>query len=210
MMHLVALIDCRSFNFARCSFTPWHQIAHRLTTHADLLERVYRSEHDPIERLMEEIRFPSRPTKASQGKQHLSFSTFETILSSAFPPASFQATLFACIRRLSTPVIYLEAALAHMKEVKRLLQTPSLFGDDPQPGELRAVKVIPNAAAQEESFYIPTNMRVPVASVIHRLFDAEPLSDGDGKEFRGRSQGCRPGDRHRAAGGNRENEPFIL
>jgi hypothetical protein len=44
------------------------------------------------------------------------------------------------------------------------------------------VKVIPNAAAQEEGFYIPTNMRVPVASVIRRLFDAEPLSDGDGKE----------------------------
>jgi transcriptional regulator with XRE-family HTH domain len=29
---------------------------------------------------------------------------------------------------------------------------------------------------------VPTNMRVPVTSVIHRLFDADLLSDGDGQE----------------------------
>lgn len=187
----VAVIDCRGFKFARRFFTRWHEIAHRLTTHGDLLEPVYRSEHDPIERLMDEIAghigfyepiFQPAYREASRGKRHLSFGTVEAIISSAFPAASFQATLFACTRRLPMPVIYLEAALAHKKEVRRLLQTPSLFGDDPPPGELRAVKVIPNTAAQEEGFYIPTNMRVPVASVIRRLFDAEPLSDGDGKE----------------------------
>jgi hypothetical protein len=196
----VAVIDCRGFKLARRFFTRWHEIAHRLTTHTDMLEPVYRSEHDPIERLMDEIAghigfyepiFQPAYRQASRGKQHLSFSTVETIISSAFPAASFQATLFACTRRLSTPVIYLEAALAHKKEVKRRLHTPSLFGDDLPPGELRAVKVIPNAAAQEEGFFIPTNMRVPVASVIHRLFDAEPLSDGDGQEDLGQweSQG---------------------
>ena len=70
-------------------------------------------------------------------------------------------------------MIYLEAALAYKKEVKRQLATPSLFGDDPPPGELRAVKVIPNKAAQQERFTIPTNMRVPADSVIHRLFEAD-------------------------------------
>lgn len=187
----VAVIDCRGVKLARRFFTRWHEIAHRLTTHGDMLEPVYRSEHDPIERLMDEIAgqigfyepiFQPAYQQASRGKRHLSFSTVEAIIGSAFPAASFQATLFACTRRLSTPVIYLEAALAHKKEVKRRLQTPSLFGDDPPPGELRAVKVIPNVAAQEEGFFIPTNMRVPVASVIHRLFDAEPLSDGDSME----------------------------
>jgi hypothetical protein len=44
------------------------------------------------------------------------------------------------------------------------------------------VKVIPNPAAQEDGFFIPTNMRVPAASVIRRLFDGEPLADGDGLE----------------------------
>jgi hypothetical protein len=53
------------------------------------------------------------------------------------------------------------------------MATPSLFDEEPPPGELRAVKVIPNKAAQDEGFTIPTNMRVPPGTVIHRLFDAE-------------------------------------
>lgn len=187
----VAVIDCRGSKSARRFFTRWHEIAHRLTTHADMPEPVYRSEHDPIERLMDEIAghvgfydpiFGPAYQQASFGKRHLKFGTVEAIIGSAFPAASFQATLFACARRISTPVVYLEAALAHKKEVKRLLATPSLFGDDPPPGELRAVKVIPNKAAQAERFTIPTNMRVPADSLIHRLFDAEPLTDDDGEE----------------------------
>jgi hypothetical protein len=187
----VAVIDCRGNKLARRFFTRWHEIAHRLTTHADMLEPVYRSEHDPIERMMDEIAghvgfyeplFQPAYQRASEGKPLLTFGTVETIISVAFPAASFQATLFACARRLTTPVVYLEAALAHKKEVKRRLQTPSLFGDDPPPGELRAVKVIPNEAAHEEMFVIPTNMRVPEASVIHRLFVDETASEGTCKE----------------------------
>lgn len=120
--------------------------------------------------------------QASEGKPLLSFGTVESIISGSFPTASFQATLFACARRMTTPVVYLEAALAHKKEVKRKMATPSMFGDDPPPGELRAVKVIPNTAAQEEGFTIPTNMRVPIVSVIHRLFDAEPQTSGEASE----------------------------
>src|SRR5262249_42357556 len=50
------------------------------------------------------------------------------------------------------------------------------------PGELRAVKVIPNKEAQQEGFTIPTNMRVPVGSVVPQLFEAERLTDDDGQE----------------------------
>jgi hypothetical protein len=187
----VAVIDCRGTKLARRFFTRWHEIAHRLTTHADMPEPVYRSEHDPIERMMDEIAghvgfydplFQPAYQQASEGELLLKFGTVEAIISGAFPAASFQATLFACARRLTTPVVYLEAALAHKKEVKRRLATPSMFGDDLPPGELRAVKVIPNKAAQQERFTIPTNMRVPADSVIHRLFDAKLLTDGDGQE----------------------------
>ncbi|MCZ7647989.1 MAG: hypothetical protein M5U26_22480 [Planctomycetota bacterium] len=187
----VAVIDCRGNKLARRFFTRWHEIAHRLTTNADLLEPVYRAEHDPIERLMDEIAghvgfydpiFNPSLIAASEGKQHLSFSTVESVRSSAFPNASFQATLFACTRRTASPVIYLEAALAHKKEVKRQLVTPSLFGEPPPPGELRAVKVIPNEAARQARLTIPQNMRVPLGSLIFRMFDAELLTDGDGTE----------------------------
>jgi hypothetical protein len=180
----VAVIDCRGNKLARRFFTRWHEIAHRLTTHADGgdTEPGYRSEHDPIERLMDEIAghigfyspiFDPAFRQASEGKSLLTFGLVESIISVAFPTASFQATLFACARRVTTPVIYLEAKLDHKKEVKRKMATPSLFDEEPPPGELRAVKVIPNKAAQDEGFTIPTNMRVPPGTVIHRLFDAE-------------------------------------
>jgi hypothetical protein len=187
----VAVIDCRGSKLARRFFTRWHEIAHRLTTHTDMPEPVYRSENDPVERMMDEIAghvgfydpiFRPAYQQALLGQPHLKFGAIETIIGSAFPAASFQATLFACTRRLPTPVVYLEATLAHKKEVKRRLATPSLFDDEPPLGELRAVKVIPNKAAQQEGFTIPNNMRVPAASVIHRLFDAEPMTDGDGEE----------------------------
>ena len=187
----VAVIDSRGGKLARRFFTRWHEIAHRLTTHADLLAPVYRSEHDPLERLMDEIAghvgfyepiFHPAFRRASDGKPHLAFGTVESVISGAFPAASFQATLFACTRQMPTPVVYLEATLAHKKDVKRKLATPSLFGDAPPPGELRAVKAIPNKAAQREGFTIPTNMRVPADSLIHRLFDAEPQTTGDREE----------------------------
>jgi hypothetical protein len=160
-----------------------------LTTDAD--EPVYRSEHDPIEQMMDEIAghvgfyepiFQPAFQQASLDQPHLKFATVETIIKGSFPAASFQSTLFACARRLPTPVVYIEAALAYKKEMKRRLATPSLFGDDPPPGELRAVKVIPNKAAQQDGFTIPTNMRVPAASVIHRMFDGKPLTDVDSQE----------------------------
>src|SRR5262249_17052748 len=110
-------------------FTRWHEIAHRLTTHADGgdTEPGYRSEHDPIERLMDEIAghvgfygpiFDPAYKQASFEKAHLTFNMVEAIIGAAFPAASFQATLFACARRLTTPVVYLEAMLAHKKEVQ--------------------------------------------------------------------------------------------
>ena len=187
----VAVIDCRGSKLARRFFTRWHEVAHRLTTHADMPDTVYRSEHDPIEQMMDAIAghvgfyeplFQPAYKRAIEGKSHLTFSMVDAIISSAFPSASFQSTLFACTRRMTTPVVYLEAALDHKKEVKRRLAMPSLFRDAPPPGELRAVKVIQNNAAQQERFTIPTNMRVPPETVIHRLFDAEPQAIGDGHE----------------------------
>jgi hypothetical protein len=189
----VAVIDCRGNKLARRFFTRWHEIAHRLTTHADGgdTEPGYRSEHDPIERMMDEIAghvgfyspiFDPAFRRAGEGKPLLTFGMVEAIINDSFPAASFQATLFACARRVTTPVVYLEAALNHKKEVKRKMATPSMFGDDSPTGELRAVKVIPNKAAQEDGFIIPTNMRVPPRTVIHRLFDAEPQTSGEASE----------------------------
>jgi len=187
----VAVIDCRGDKLARRFFTRWHEIAHRLTTDVDPDEPRYRSEHDPIEQLMDRIASHIgfyepflRPAiqEASRHGPLLSFATVQAVIARAFPSASFQATLFACVHYTASPVLYLEAMRAYKKETKRRLEAPSLFGDAPPLGEIRAVKVLPNEAARRDGFFIPTNMRVPEGSVIHRLFESEPQADGHVQE----------------------------
>ena len=225
----VAVIDCRGTKLARRFFTRWHEIAHRLTTHADqgATEPAYRSEHDPIERMMDEIAghvgfygpfFEPVFREAHAGKALLTFETVKAVRQSGFPEASFQATLNACAKRLPTPVVYLEAAIAYKKAVKKRIEddSPGLFGkEEPPEGQLRAVTVVANDAAHQEKFMIPNNMRVPESSVIRSLFVADadrgrcwPGRPGDvvglerqaaGGACRGGRgpQGGRPGDRHR-------------
>ena len=165
----VAVIDCRGGKLARRFFTRWHEIAHRLTTHADqgVQEPAYRSEHDPIERMMDEIAghvgfygpfFEPVFQAAHAGKALLTFETVKAVLDGGFPEASFQATLNACAKRLPTPVVYLEAALGHKKAVKEEIEddSPRLFAFEEPPPELRAVRAVANEAAQAEKFVIPT------------------------------------------------------
>lgn len=192
----VAVIDCRGGKLARRFFTRWHEIAHRLTTHADhgAEEPAYRSEHDPIERMMDEIAghvgfygpyFEPVFREAHAGKPLLTFETVKAVLDGGFTEASFQATLNACVKRLPKPVVYLEAAIAYKKAVKKRVEddSPGLFGkEEPPEGQLRAVTVVANDAAHGEKFVIPTNMRVPEASVIRRLFVDETAGDGSCKE----------------------------
>jgi hypothetical protein len=153
--------------------------------------RVYRSEYDSIERMMDEVAdhfgfydplFQTAFQQAILGQPHLKFGAIETIINEAFPAASLQSTLFASTRRLPTPVFYLEATVAQKEDVERRLATLSLFDDDLTPGELRTVRGIPNKAAQQDGWTIPTNMRVPDDSVIHGLFDADPIADCNSQE----------------------------
>lgn len=185
----VAVIDCRGPKRQRRFFTRWHEIAHRLTTDAD--EPQYRSDHDPVERLMDEIAghvgfygplFDPAFAAARRGRQLLTFEAVRAVIDAAFPDASFQATLNACSRRTPTPVVYLEAALAHKKEERRRQKTKGMFDDAPPPGELRAVTVLANDPARDDGFVIPQNMRVPQRSVVHRLFADGAAGDAAARE----------------------------
>ena len=82
-------------------------------------------------------------------------------------------------------MIYLKAAIAYKKEVKRRVEdeSPGLFSkEEPPKGQLRAVTVVANDAASGEKFVIPTNMRGPEASVIRRLFQDDLASDDSSRE----------------------------
>ena len=114
----------------------------------------------------------------------LSFRAVEDIRRNGFADASFQSTLFACHRRMATPVVYLEAALAHKTEAARQIEqgVQWLFDEAKPEALVRAVQVIANDAAKEAGLVIHENMRVPPSSVIHRLFEDEATGDGSSQE----------------------------
>ncbi len=174
----VAVIDCRGDKLSRRFFTRWHEIAHRLTTHADMPEPVYRSENDPIERMMDRVAshvgfyeplFGPAFDREMDGRPRLSFEVVDLIRRRAFTDASFQSTLFACHRRLAQPAVYIEASEELKVEDKREINRGRqwLFEDLRPVSQLRAVKVVQNDAAKLKGLFIAPNMRIPESSLIH-------------------------------------------
>lgn len=182
----VAVIDCRGEKAARRFFTRWHEIAHLLVLEKELFAPVRRSTHDPIERLMDEIAGRIAfyepifgPVFTREHKRPLlEFGTVDAIRSAYCDKASFQATLFACQRRMNTPVLYVEAEMKlKAEEERRLYSRQRKFLDDDSPvAKLRVGLAVPNQAASDEGFRIAPNMRVPEGSTIHKLY-SEPNSE---------------------------------
>ena len=176
----VAFIDCRRKKGTRRFFTRWHEIAHVLTLTQQVELPAHRSTNHPIERLMDEVAgqvgFYDPLFRPIMAKYHqndrLSFSTVDAIRQDYCSEASFQATLFACQRRLPTPVIYIEAQMGYKAGEQRQLNSKqmTLFEEDPPEAKLRVSMTVPNAAATNRKFQIIQKMRVPESSVIHCLF----------------------------------------
>ncbi|HZZ77248.1 MAG TPA: hypothetical protein VFE62_01945, partial [Gemmataceae bacterium] len=191
---LVAIIDCRGDKQTRRFFTRWHEVAHFLIEpDPEAVETpVRRASYSPLERLMDEIAahtgfyepiFGPAFAREMAGCSRLTFQVVEAVRRQQFAEASFQATLFACHRRLTTPVLYLEAALAHKAdEARQIKQGVQWLFDEAKPEALvRAVQVIANDAAKESGLLIHENMRVPPSSVIHGLFQDEAHREGSGR-----------------------------
>lgn len=179
----VAVIDCRGEKAARRFFTRWHEVAHLLVLEKELAAPVRRSTHDPVERLMDEIAgrvgFYEPIFGPVFAREHckplLELRTVEAIRTAYCDRASFQATLFACQRRMNTPVVYVEAEMKYKAEEERRLRSGQRrsLADDPPVAKLRVGLAVPNEAANDGGFRIAPNMRVPAGSIIHKLhFDA--------------------------------------
>ncbi len=189
----VALIDCRGDKAARRFFSRWHEIAHRMTNTDDAEQPVKRSTHDPLERVMDRIAghvgfyepiLSPALARLMDGSKCLTFDVVETLRKQCFPEASFQATLSACNRTVSIPVIYIEATLAYKADDRREINSGGrwLFDDLRPEAKLRAVEVIGNTPAQRMNFYIAPNMRIPETSIIHRLYCDENLGQTCSRE----------------------------
>jgi hypothetical protein len=188
----VAVIDCRGDKATRRFFTRWHEIAHLLVLEKELDALVRRSSHDPIERLMDEIAGRVGfyeplfgPVFAREHRQApLELKTVEEIRKNYCDRASFQSTLFACHRRMNTPVVYVEAEMKYKADEERRLRSKQrkLFQDDPPVAKLRVGLAVPNSAAVERDFRVMPNMRVPEGSVIHKLHSDASAEQASGSE----------------------------
>ncbi|HQI29242.1 MAG TPA: hypothetical protein PLT20_14245, partial [Sedimentisphaerales bacterium] len=174
-------------------FTRWHEIAHLLILEKELAAPVVRrSAHDPVERLMDEIAgrigFYEPIFGPIFAREHkggpLQFKTVEAIRAAYCDTASFQATLFACHRRMVAPVVYLEAEVKYKADEERRLRSKqrTFFQDEPPVAKLRVSLAVPNSAAIERDFRIVPNMRVPEGSVIYKLHSDASADQASGCE----------------------------
>tara|TARA_R110002072_G_scaffold302996_1_gene490924 strand:+ start:38408 stop:39406 length:999 start_codon:yes stop_codon:yes gene_type:complete len=185
----VAVIDCRGDKAARRFFTRWHEIAH-LLVEPDCERQVFRSTDEPLERLMDQIAghvgfydsifSPLFNTHISQGGR-LTFDIVEAVRQQFCPYASFQSTLYACHRRMTTPLLYVEARMEYTANERRGLNQMRMFDDDKPEKKLRVQLAVPNGPASEMDLTARNNMRVPESSVIYRAF-VEELPDASGEE----------------------------
>lgn len=179
----VAFIDCRGEKAARRFFTRWHEIAHVLTLTRQVELPVQRSARHPLERLMDEIAghlgffdalFDPVVSRHHAGGR-LSFAAVEAIRKDYCPKASFQATLFACQRRLATPILYIETGMGYKtSDLRKLRAQRKATSRRSRPeAKLRVQMCVPNEAAVKSKLQIVRNMRVPESSILHPLLANE-------------------------------------
>ena len=171
------------------SFTRWHEIAH-LLVEPDCERQVFRSSDEPLERLMDQIAghvgfydsifSPLFNSNYTSGEQ-LTFEIVESIRQAFCPQASFQSTLYACHRRMQTPLLFIEAELGYTTKERRGLNQSVLFDGDKPEKKLRVRLAVSNRPAKEKKLTARYNMQVPTTSVVHRAF-TEQLSNASGEE----------------------------
>jgi hypothetical protein len=178
----ISVIDCRGEKSHAENYTKWHEIGHLLIL-GDSTRSSFRRTHcsgpglkPPEEALVDVIAgmfafLPEMVQPHVDGS--ISFELIEEIRQKLSPEASRQSALIGIVRAWPTPCLLVRAELGLRKGEQRKLQQATFdFQQSPVPS-LRAVRITASGAAKEEGFSIFPNMRVPTASVIHRVFESE-------------------------------------
>jgi hypothetical protein len=178
----VSVIDCRGEKAYAGNYTMWHEIGHLLIL-GDSGRSSFRRTHcseaglkPPEEALVDVIAgtfafLPEMVQPHVDGS--ISFELIEELRQKLSPEASRQSALIGIVRAWPTPCLLVRAELGLRKGEQRKLQQAAFdFQQGPVPS-LRAVKITASGAAKEQGFSIFPNMRVPSASVIHRVFESE-------------------------------------
>ncbi len=177
----VSVIDCRGDKQYRSYFTKWHEIGHLLIL-TDQMRLCFRRTHvhhdkkDPEEQMVDLIAgtvgfLPRIVRLHARGLPTLE--KFEELRSVLCPDASKKASNIGFTNAWPTPCLLIQAKPGFNRNEHEWLAHPSLgLGPDPKP-VLRAVKVSLNDAARKSGLMVFRNMRVPEASVIHRMYSEQ-------------------------------------
>jgi len=184
-----AVIDCRGDKHLKRYWTIWHEIAHALTfvEQSELaLRRTTESgpAKDPLEQLTDMVAsdfaffdalfLPAFHTELN-GDNRVSFALAQRVRQRFCSDASLASTINACVTAAPMPTIMIEAGLAYKKSERARISA----GEDGVAPRLRVLKSIPNQAARDAHVHIPKQMRVPLTSVIARVYsdDLETILD---------------------------------
>jgi hypothetical protein len=185
----VSVIDCRGDKSFRSYYTKWHEIGHLLIL-TDQMRLSFRRTHaahdhkDPEESMVDVIAgtfgyFKDIVRPMTNGA--LSWENIEDVRTQLCPESSQQAAVIGIVKSWPVPAILVQAALGLKRGEKRQLGQDTFgFAAEPLP-VLRAVQVTPNDAARRGDLVIFPNMRVPVHSIIHRVF-AEEMPEAQAEE----------------------------
>ena len=190
-----AVIDCRGPKGARRFFSRWHEIAHLLTLPPTIVSPVHRSTSaaTPTERLMDLIAgevgfydpiFGPLLTSELGPDGRLTFGTVDRVRAQFSPEASWRATLSACVQRVKTPVLLIEAGFGYTKREEEAFELEPVPGRRPA-ACLRVLRTVRNEAARRVALHIPARMRVPEDLCLHGLFftgDGSNRSETEGVE----------------------------
>lgn len=184
----VSVIDCRGAKKPRGYHTKWHELGHLLIL-TDQTRFAFRRTHDRsqpksseeslVDVVAGEFSFYS-PMILPRARGEISFDKIEQVRSELTPEASQYSSILNLTKLWSSPCIWLEAKLAHKKSEQEGSQRSFAF-QRRNPPALRAVHTNSNPAAKNLGMMIIPHFRVPVQSVIHRVFASE-LPFGEGHE----------------------------
>jgi hypothetical protein len=177
----ISLIDCRGHKKHKYYFTKWHELGHLLIltdqrrlsfkrTHA--LHELKSPEETMVDVIAGEFAYYA-PMVLPYTKGALTFEAIEIARIALCPQGSYQSALIGLVRIWPTPCILIEAKWAGKKRL--------LHGDYFSSLALRAVTALVNDAARLHGIRFHKNFRVPVQSVIHKVF-SESLTDGTAVE----------------------------
>jgi len=180
----VAVIDCRGHKAWRAYFSKWHEIAHILSSPAQLtfnFRRTPTEKVDPIEQVVDRVAgdhafyspvFMPPLAKQLRNMGRLTFEVVDNLRASVCCGASREATIRGAVARCSHPQLFMIADYALKKAEERALRQLGLFPEQKRfVPKLRPVQVIGNRIASEAGLWIHPNMEVPPASIIAEAYD---------------------------------------